>query len=105
MFERLGASVYRWRLLVFISALIGVVLCAILGFGVIPKLDSGGFNDPGSDSAAAEKILQEDFDSPGADLIVALKGTASADDLAFAALGKSISGEISALAGVKRVTS
>ena len=105
MFERLGASVYRWRLLVFISSLIGIVLCAIVGFGVIPKLDSGGFNDPGSDSAAVEKILQEDFDSPGADLIVALKGTVSADDLAFAALGKLIADEISALAGVKRVTS
>ena len=105
MFERLGAGVYRWRLLVFISSLIGVVLCAIVGFGVIPKLDSGGFNDPGSDSAAVEKILQEDFDSPGADLIVALKGTVSADDLAFAALGKLIADEISALAGVKRVTS
>jgi RND superfamily putative drug exporter len=105
VFERLGASVYRRRLLVFISSLIGIVLCAIVGFGVIPKLDSGGFNDPGSDSAAVEKILQEDFDSPGADLIVALKGTASADDLAFAALGKSISDQISALAGVKRVNS
>ncbi|CAB5028319.1 unannotated protein [freshwater metagenome] len=105
MFERLGAGVYRWRLLVVISSLIGVVLCAIVGFGVIPKLDSGGFNDPGSDSAAVEKILQEDFDSPGADLIVALKGTVSADDLAFAALGKLIADEISALAGVKRVTS
>ena len=105
MFERLGAGVYRWRLLVLISSLIGVVLCAIVGFGVIPKLDSGGFNDPGSDSAAVEKILQEDFDSPGADLIVALKGTVSADDLAFAALGKLIADEISALAGVKRVTS
>ena len=105
MFERLGAAVYRRRRLVFASALIGIVFFAVFGFRVLPKLDSGGFNDPGSDSAAVEAILQTEFDSPDADLVVALKGVVPADDPIFATMGKSLTTNIAAIGGVKRVTS
>ena len=105
MFERLGAAVYRRRRLVFIAALIGIVFLAVFGFRVLPKLDSGGFNDPGSDSAAVTQILQTEFDSPDADLVVALKGAVPADDPSFAAMGKSLTTKLAAIGGVKRVTS
>lgn len=105
MFERLGVAVYRRRRLVFISALVGIVFFAVLGIRVLPKLDSGGFNDPGSDSAAVAQILQTDFDSPDADLVVALKGAVPADDPSFAAMGKSLTTRLAAIGGVKRVTS
>ncbi|PHX61002.1 MAG: multidrug RND transporter [Actinobacteria bacterium] len=105
MFERLGVAVYRWRRLVFISSLIGIVFFAVLGFRVLPKLDSGGFNDPGSDSAAVTEILRTQFDSPDADLVVALKGEVPADDPSFAAMGKSLTTKFAAIVGVKRVTS
>lgn len=105
VFERLGAAVYRRRRLVFIAALIGIVFLAVFGFRVLPKLDSGGFNDPGSDSAAVTQILQTEFDSPDADLVVALKGAVPADDPSFAAMGKSLTTKLAAIGGVKRVTS
>ena len=105
MFERLGAAVYRRRRLVFIAALIGIVFLAVFGFRVLPKLDSGGFNDPGSDSAAVTQILQTEFDSPDADLVVALKGAVPADDPSFATMGKSLTTKLAAIGGVKRVTS
>ena len=105
VFERLGATVYRRRRLVFIAALIGIVFLAVFGFRVLPKLDSGGFNDPGSDSAAVTQILQTEFDSPDADLVVALKGAVPADDPSFAAMGKSLTTKLAAIVGVKRVTS
>ena len=105
MFERLGAAVYRRRRLVFIAALIGIVFLAVFGFRVLPKLDSGGFNDPGSASAAVTQILQTEFDSPDADLVVALKGAVPADDPSFAAMGKSLTTKLAAIVGVKRVTS
>ena len=105
MFERLGEAVYRWRRFIFVTTLIAMAVFAILGFRVIPNLDNGGFNDPGSDSVAVEKILQVDFDSPDADLIVAFKGGVSPDDESFAALGKSLTAVISSVDGVKRVNS
>ncbi len=105
VFERLGAAVYRRRRLVLISALIGIVFFAVLGVQALPKLDSGGFNDPGSDSAAVSEILQSEFDSPDADLIVALTGELPADDPRFAELGKSLTTKVAAIGGVKRVAS
>ena len=62
VFLRLGGFVaYRRRLVLGLFALV-VVTAGGLGFQLFPKLQSGGFNDPGSESAHAEAVLANRFD-------------------------------------------
>ncbi|WP_370326125.1 MMPL family transporter [Euzebya sp.] len=81
---------------VIVVALLGVVLAGAVGGDVQDSLVSGGFDDPGSESAAARTALEETFDAGGPDLtllVTAAEGdvdapavtraaTALADDLA-----------------------
>ena len=57
MFERLGHAIYRHRRLVLIASLVAAILCAIVAAFVFPRLGSQGFDDPGSDSTAAQAIM------------------------------------------------
>jgi RND superfamily putative drug exporter len=105
MFERLGHAIYRRRRLVLIASLVGAALCAVAAAFIFPRLASEGFDDPGSDSATAQVIMDRDFDAPEADLAVALDFEDSADGSDAFRTGTMLTDAVVAVPGVLRVSS
>lgn len=70
MFSALGSFVYRHRGLVLLLAGLLTVIAAVLGPAVTESVKSGGFADPGSESAAADALLEETFGRSAADVVV-----------------------------------
>jgi len=72
MFERLGHFVSRRRKAVFLLFLLGILITGGLGSQAFSRFDSGGYNDPGSDSAKASQYLKETFDVKDPSLVFAV---------------------------------
>ena len=105
MFERLGHAIVRHRRLVLIASLVGALLCAIVAAFVFPRLGSEGFDDPGSDSTAAQAIMDRDFDAPEASLVVALDFDGPADEASASDIGAPLTDTVAEIPGVLRVAS
>lgn len=80
MFSALGSFVYRRRGLVLLLAGLLTVIAAVLGPAVTESVKSGGFADPGSQSAAADALLEETFGRSAADVVVVYGSDAVATD-------------------------
>ena len=72
MFERLGHFVSRRRKAVFLLFLLGILIAGGLGSQAFSRFDSGGYNDPRSDSAKATQYLKETFDVKDPSLVFAV---------------------------------
>ena len=70
MFERLGHAVFRARRLVLVLAAVVVTLGATWGTGVFGAMTSSGWEDPGSESAAARERIETSVGRTGADVVV-----------------------------------
>lgn len=105
MFERLGHAIHRHRRMVLIASLVGAVLCAVVAAFVFPRLGSEGFDDPGSDSTAAQAIMDRDFDAPEADLVIALDFEDPVDGTAASTTGTLLTDAVAETPGVLRVAS
>jgi RND superfamily putative drug exporter len=105
MFERLGHAIFRHRLVVLVVSLVGAILCAGVAAFVFPRLGSEGFDDPGSDSTAAQAIMDRDFDAPEADLVIALDFENSVDGPEAAQVGETLTDTVARIPGVLRVAS
>ena len=70
MFDRLGHMVYRGRRWVLAAAAAVLVLGVTWGTGVFGAMTSSGFEDPGSESAAATARIESTVGRPGADVVV-----------------------------------
>lgn len=85
MFSALGSFVYRRRGLVLLLAGLLTVIAAVLGPAVTESVKSGGFADPGSESAAADALLEETFGRSAADVVVVYGSeSVSTDEPVFA---------------------
>jgi uncharacterized membrane protein YdfJ with MMPL/SSD domain len=85
VFSALGSFVYRRRGLVLLLAGLLTVIAAVLGPAVTESVKSGGFADPGSESAAADALLEETFGRSAADVVVVYGSeTVSTEDPVFA---------------------
>ncbi|WPF83390.1 MMPL family transporter [Sanguibacter sp. 4.1] len=85
MFSALGSFAYRRRGLVLLLAGLLTVIAAVLGPAVTESVKSGGFADPGSESAAADALLEETFGRSAADVVVVYGSeTVSTEDPVFA---------------------
>jgi trehalose monomycolate/heme transporter len=104
MFARLGRLVHRRRRLVLAGALVFVAVAALWGTGVFGALKNGGFDDPGSGSARAARIVNDRIGAPDDELVVLYSSrTMTVDDPAFRA---AVTGTLGRLPGadVARVT-
>ena len=61
MFERLGHFIFRNRKRVLALSILTVILAGGVGSLVFPKLSSGGYSDPKSDSARADSFVTNTF--------------------------------------------
>ena len=59
MFEKLGSLIVKRRRLIFSLFMVAIFSAGAIGSSVFGKLDSGGYNDPKSDSAKAFEYLTE----------------------------------------------
>jgi len=106
VFTALARLVVRRTRLVLFGSLVAFVVTVILGGGVFGSLSSGGFEDPGSDSARAGRILEERFGagSPNILLVVTADG-GDVDSPEAVAAGTGLSADLAAVAGVDDVAS
>jgi RND superfamily putative drug exporter len=106
MFTALGRLVVRRTRLVLFGSLVAFVVTVIVGVGVFGALSSGGFEDPGSDSARAKQILEDEFDAgtPNLLLVVTADG-GDVDAREAAAAGTALSTDLAAVAGIEDVAS
>ena len=81
MFEKLGHLIARRARLVLALSLIFIALSGTIGTQVFSRFDSGGYSDPGSDSAKVFDYLENDFNiKDPAVVITAQTPTGTVDD-------------------------
>lgn len=105
MFHSLGTFVVKHRKRVFIAYLITVVVTGVIGAGMFGSLKSQGYDDLGSDSAAVDSILREDFNATDASVILIIDTGNAIDDPASVATATKITDEVAAQENVKSVVS
>jgi RND superfamily putative drug exporter len=106
-FARLGALTVRRRRSILALALLFVVASAVLGGGVVSRLSSGGFDDPGADSAKAAAALADRFDAGPSDIVLIVGSPAGApvDSAAVAVAATSLTDSLTREQGVRDVSS
>ena len=90
---------------VLVAAALFAVVAGVLGGGVAANLVSGGFEDPASDSARADDLLAERFDTgvPNLVLVVTAPDGSDVDDPDVVAAGQALTAELAAEAHVDDV--
>ena len=92
------------RRILAVAALLTVVT-AVLGIPVANHLSAGGFQDPGSESARAARVLVEKFQQSDQQLFITVTDPSGADSSAAGTLGADIAGRLAASPNVLGVTS
>ncbi|MCU1372406.1 MAG: Integral rane protein [Ilumatobacteraceae bacterium] len=97
MLGRIATFTVRRRRLVLGLALLAFVASAAIGGGVAERLSSGGFEDPGAESTAANQVLEDEFETgtPNIVLVVTAEG-GDVDDPAVAAAADDLAAELAA---------
>ena len=93
IFTSLGHAIVRRRRRILVGSLVGLVVAAVVGVGVFPRLQTGGFEEDGAESVRAVDLLEEEFGtgSPSVVFLVTVDDPAAgvdspevvADGLAF----------------------
>jgi RND superfamily putative drug exporter len=106
MFEHLGGFVTRRRWWVLGATLVLLMGAGVLGGGVVDRLTSGGFQDPGAESSRAAEILEDRFgiQDPNLLLLVTAKD-GSVDVPAVRSAGGELTKELAGEEGVNQVAS
>lgn len=105
MFEKLGHSIVKRRksvLALFIVALIGLGVLAGLA---VPRLSGGGYSDPNSDSAKAEKYVINTFHVKDPAVVLEVKSPTSITDPAVVASATALEKSVAAEKGVEKTLS
>jgi RND superfamily putative drug exporter len=106
MFTALGTFVVRRRRSVLTLTLLGLAVAVVLGVGVFARLSTGGFDDPASESVRAADLLDDEFDTGGADLVAIVTAPdGSVDDPEVVATGLALTEELAAVEGTDDVAS
>ncbi len=104
MFSRLSRAVVVHRRLIVTLGVMVVVAAAVFGGGVAARLTNSGFDDPNSESAMADRLLEEEFGAAEPNLILLVDaGDLGAPEVVTA--GMELTAELSAEADVSHVVS
>jgi RND superfamily putative drug exporter len=106
-FERLGRFTVRHRRGILVASVLFVVLAGILGGGVVARLSSGGFDDPGSASATAAQVLTDRFHAGPSDVVLVVGATdgTPVDSAAVSTAGTALAAKLAHEKGVQDVAS
>jgi putative drug exporter of the RND superfamily len=107
LIDRLARLATRRTRGVLIAAVVFVALAGAVGGGVAENLTSGGFEDPSTESARADQVLADRFDTgvPNLLLLVTAPDGADVDSPAVDRAGRALTAELSAESGVTDVVS
>lgn len=92
------------RIILAVAALVAVVT-AVFGIPVANHLSAGGFQDPGSESARAARLLSEKFGQSDQQLLITVSDPGGATGGAASAVGADIVARLDASPNVLTVTS
>lgn len=73
MFAALGRFTYRARIAVLALTAVLAAAAAVWGSGVFGAVSDGGFEDPGSESARAAAVIEEELGHDGTDVIAVFR--------------------------------
>lgn len=105
MFSRIGSFVVRRAKLVLLVSVLALAGAAVLGVSAFAKLQTGGFDDPDSESSTAQRLIESEYGGE-ADLVVLVTATAGTVDSAGpAASGTELAKDLAAESGVTNVVS
>lgn len=105
MFTRWGRNLLRFRWLVVAAAVAFAIAGAAWGSGVLGSLVTGGFTDPGSQSATAEAQITARLGHQGSDLVVLYSSRArTVRDAGFRASVLAATGALASKPAVSGVT-
>nr|MBA2419243.1 MMPL family transporter [Nocardioidaceae bacterium] len=106
MFSFLGRFVFRRRWFVLVATVAFLAISALTGLSVFDRLQSGGFEDPTSESARATAILEERFGAGSPDLVLLVSAAGEGvDSPAATQSGTDLTEQIAAEPGVEQVLS
>ncbi|KDA42216.1 MMPL family transporter [Frankia sp. B2] len=105
MFTPLVALVTRRPRLVLVLTLLVLLGAGGLAGGAFGKLQTGGFDDPASDSSRAEDVLDARFHGRPNLLLLVTARAGDVDDAAVVAAGKEVAADLAAQAGARDVVS
>jgi uncharacterized membrane protein YdfJ with MMPL/SSD domain len=106
MLATVGRALHRARWLVVVAGLAVVVAAALYGTGLFPLLKDGGFEDPNSQSAQAQTLLDRQLGGATSDIVILLRSaTLNATDPAFASAAAQVLDPLAARPEVASVTS
>lgn len=105
MFRWIGELVTRHSRRVLALGLLGVVAAAVVGIGAFGKLQTEGFDDPGSDSSRAAALLEERFGGAADYVLVVDAADGDVDSTASAAAGRALTERLRADPALSEVAS
>lgn len=105
MFRWIGELVTRHSRQVLALGLLGVVAAAVVGVGAFSKLQTEGFDDPGSDSSRAAAVLEERFAGAADYVLVVEAADGDVDSAASAAAGRALTERLRSDPDLSEVTS
>ena len=100
MFEKLGSLIVKRKRLIFSLFLVAIFSAGAIGTSVFGKLDSGGYNDPKSDSAKAFEYLTDVFEVKDPAVVLVVETTNGVNDPAVVATAAKLETSIKGEAGV-----
>ncbi len=107
LFTALGHAIVRRRRRILVGSVIGLVVAVVLGVGVFPRLQTGGFEEDSAESVRATALLEDHFatGSPSVVFLLTLDDTGSVDDPPAAAAGLAFTAELAERGDLADVTS
>jgi RND superfamily putative drug exporter len=94
MLGRIASFTVRRRRLVLGLALLAFLVSAAIGGGVAERLSSGGFDDPGAESTAADRVLEDEFHTGTPNIVLVVNATDGAVDDPEVAAGRDLAAEL-----------
>ncbi|GAA4249565.1 MMPL family transporter [Dactylosporangium darangshiense] len=105
MLYRYGSFIHRNARLVLVVAFVLLIGAGVAGAGVFGRLQSGGFDDPASESSTAQRLIDERFGGTPNLVLLAHAAGGSVDAPEAATAGRELADALAREAGVRDVVS